>query len=108
MLPEVLSGFSMCGINTNLLSKWFQIVGESFKQAGPIVRFHLKLKALKRILPVWNKEVFGNIKQSICAAEDCVLKAEQVYDLCPSEYNKIALCSAKQTYNEKLEIDELF
>lgn len=65
----------------------------------PLVRFHLKLKALKKALQVWNKTVFGNVMQAVYIAEDKMLMAEHDYDTLPSEYNKLALCAAKQDYN---------
>lgn len=45
-----------------------------------MIRFHLKLKALKKALQVWNKETFGNIRQAVCATEDEVIKAEKDYE----------------------------
>lgn len=62
----------------------------------PMVRFALKLKALKRRLKVWNKDVFGNINQAINLAEDEVIRTENAYDSFPSEYNTRLLCQAKK------------
>src|SRR4051812_18810789 len=71
-------------------------------------KFAMKFKTLKKALQVWNKQIFGNIQQSIRFAEDELTLAELEYDTSPFEYNKIKLCQSRQNLNDKLETEEMY
>lgn len=48
--------------------QFMQLVEDSWSiptNGKPLVTFHLKLKELKKRLQMWNREVFGNINQSV-------------------------------------------
>lgn len=83
-------------------------VWESSSEGMPMVRFANKLKAVKKKLQAWNKEVYGQIGHIIKQSEDKVLELESSFDRDPFEANGIQLCKANQELNDKLQIEELF
>ncbi|CAH9082772.1 unnamed protein product, partial [Cuscuta europaea] len=54
---------------------------------GGMRGFVHKLKQLKLDLKLWNRNTFGNLFEDIKVCEDQVMKAERLFESCPSEEN---------------------
>lgn len=80
---------------------------EAPAQVRPVVGFANKLKATKKTLWRWNKEIFGRIDQGINQVEDHILERE-IIEQSTFEANKILLCQVRQELNAKLANEELF
>lgn len=75
MLEDLL-GLKTCGLKRMVLWTLLTIGGNSSFYGHPSFVFSKKLKALKDCLKVWNKKVFGNVKE----LKDRVLDIVQTFD----------------------------
>lgn len=62
------------------------------------------LKALKQVLKVWNKNVFGDIKLNVNMAESKVLAIQELLDAGPIENLHLDLSEAKSSLHNWLQI----
>lgn len=70
--------------------------------------FANKLKAVKKRLVKWNKEIFGKVDQKVRQAKDKVLEMEVAFVNDPTESNKVLPCKATQELDTRLQMEEIY
>ncbi|KAL2242475.1 UNVERIFIED_CONTAM: hypothetical protein Sindi_0365500 [Sesamum indicum] len=71
-------------------------------------KFQQKLYRLKAALKTWNFEVFGNIFQNICTAEQKAKEAEKRFDDDPTDENLIDMNKASAELTFALSVEECY
>lgn len=110
-IPHDSKGLSFRFLNTWTTHHQFnnivQEVWDTRTVGRPIVKFANKLKALRRRLREWNKEVFGRVDQRIKEDEDFIMEEEMAFKQDPTELNKRKIFNAKQLLHQRLAIEEM-
>lgn len=89
------------------------LVSETWNQCqvfdpNPLASFSSKLKLVKFALCKWNKEVFGDIHQSVLSAKLHMEQMQMAYDLDPSQANKDNSNAATAVFRQVLYREEIF
>lgn len=63
------------------------------------------LKTLRKTLQLWNRDIFGSLKQNIKMAEDSILSLQIDMDSSPSEITSLALAEAKFSLHNLLQAE---
>lgn len=67
---------------------------------------HAKLKKIKRVLPCWGKECYGNIFNQRATLEDIIRAKEAILEVDPSPENRVNLKRTEVELKRYLKIEE--
>ncbi|MQM10051.1 hypothetical protein Taro_042937 [Colocasia esculenta] len=75
---------------------------------NPLIRLQVKLKNVKKMLKLWNKEVFCHVSQMVRLAAEEAERLQGVFDETPSEDNRVAMFATNAKLHIAMNKEEVF